>query len=262
MSGTFLAGGNTKPIYIVDAKLGFYHYFDCGWRGGFTSAFVSNVGVDPPVDRSRVDPNSIKAALNVSRSFGWNHGPAYGIIADIDLVRGEFARKGPASNIVHGSVFTIVTRRPRYGSMFVGLDPLFGIDMGKNLNKPSTLLGTAIDLSRFDSIFRGVAGASGVLGVTNLKEGTNYFTIESTYRARIPATDEPFVRSGYVNGKHATIPELSSRVRHDLAVSVKWMPAKTWGLTAEFKHGALPPLFQMVEGRATIGVLLQMKQMR
>jgi hypothetical protein len=70
VSGTFLAGGNTKPIYTIQEQASLYSTGAgkiFGFAPGFTSALAINQGAQPPNNRTRLDPDSIQAALSFWR---------------------------------------------------------------------------------------------------------------------------------------------------------------------------------------------------
>ncbi|MDQ2844668.1 MAG: hypothetical protein M3Y72_27220, partial [Acidobacteriota bacterium] len=92
--GSYVAGFGTKPLYSIDAKVNWApEVHESGYFFGIKSNILVNSGVDTSVDRTRVDPDSISAALSVQHRFGE-------FALDIDPLEGEFSRKFPATDLI------------------------------------------------------------------------------------------------------------------------------------------------------------------
>ena len=262
LSGTFLAGGNTKPIYTLQEQASLYYTRGSGILGfipGFSSAVAINQGAEPPNNRTRFDPDSITGALSLWRVDPIQKGILYGMETKIDVLNGEFARTDPSSNLTAGFLTNIVLERKRLtANSFFVLHPALGLEAGHNLNSPSSLQGTPVDLSHYGAIFRGIAGADAVLAYAPGDHSSTAFSITGTYRVRLPATDEPFVES--LHGK--TIVDLTTKARHWVEVDIVYSPPawKYIGLTAKYQYGSLPPIFSFVDQQVSIGLLFQAKQ--
>ncbi len=96
---------------------------------------------------------------------------------------GDFSRSDPSSNIIFRSSALLainpIQKRgvPAYGKIY----PLLAIERGKNLNRPSMLAKTTVDLGHYDAIFRGVLGADALCGVVSEDDkSTDVFTISAT----------------------------------------------------------------------------------
>ena len=269
INASYLSGVGTKPIYMIDAKLNWFYEIPNSQGGiGITSSFVANSGAEPPVSRSVVDPDSIKGAFTYERvdanlkpdnssgttKLTFRNGPLLGIITTANLFGGEFSRKEPVSNWVSSAQWVFVTKRIGRRAFF-GLDPVLGLEAGRNLNKPSQLFKQNVDLSGYNAIFRGLAGADALFGVIQKDEGYS-IRIEGHYLARMPTTDEPFV----TQVQNMSTVELNRRVRHDVTAAIKWFPEKYFGLSAQYRYGALPPLFKLVDHQVTLGIVIQLKQ--
>jgi len=264
LNGTFLAGGGTKPIYTLHEQASLYAPSNSKWNfHGFAPGFASEVwinqGAQPPNNRTRFDPDSIRAGLSLWRVDPIESGVLYGMTTQVNLIGGEFTRSDPSSNIMSGFLTTLVLRRKRLSeSAFATLYPVLGLEGGYNLNHPDELSGTAVDLSHYGGIFRGVLGADSTLGIANSDRTSNVFAITGSYRVRLPATDEPFIRT--VHGD--TSVDLSTRARHWLEVDITYSPWqwKYLALNAKYTYGSLPPLFSLVDHQVSFGLLLQAKQ--
>jgi hypothetical protein len=262
LNGTFLAGGNTKPIYTFQEQTSIYTAAFgrvLGFVPGFTSKVLINQGALPPNHRTRFDPDSIAAALSFWRVDNIGRGALYGLTSKVSLLGGEFSRSDPSSNIMTGFLETVVLRRVKLSkSGFFVLYPVAGLEAGRNLNHPSQLAGMAVDLSHYSAILRGVTGSDAILGMASKNRSSNVFAITGSYRLRIPATDEPLIRSAHGQ----TQVELTTRARHWVEVDVTYSPWQ-WAylaLNAKYQYGALPPLFNVVDQQVSLGFLLQAKQ--
>jgi hypothetical protein len=264
LSGTFLAGGNTKPIYTLSEQANIFSPGPgsvLGFAPGFTSAVQINQGAQPPSNRTTFDPDSIQAAFSGWRVDAINHGALYGLTTKLNLIGGEFSRSDPSSNIMTGFVSTFVLRRIRLNdSTFLALYPVLGLEAGHNLNRPSQIMGTPVDLSHYSGILRGIVGSDAIFGVASSDRTSNVFAITGSYRMRLPAMDEPFVRTIH----EQTTVDLTTRARHWVEVDVTYSPPnwKYLALTAKYQFGSLPPLFTFIDQQVTLGFQFQAKQTR
>ena len=157
MSGSFLAGGGTKPIYSFELKGGLYKKGEVqgllGFHPGVTGTVEINQDVQPPNNRTTFDPDSITAALAFQRlkAFRKPKLGLYGLQFDEALPSGEFSRTDPSSNIIFRSSMLLgfsSISSPKHPSLYGTIYPVLALEAGKNLNKPSTIAMTAVDLSR------------------------------------------------------------------------------------------------------------------
>jgi hypothetical protein len=262
LSGTFLAGGNTKPIYTLHQQAGLYApppWNLLGFAPGLTSSVWINQNAQPPNNRTRLDPDSIQAGLSLWRVSAIQKGILYGATTQVNLLNGEFARSDPSSNITAGFLTSLVLKRKRLSdSGFATLYPAFGLEGGHNLNHPNQLQGAPVDLSRYGPIFRGVFGADSTIGIASPDRTANVFAITGSYRLRLPAMDEPFVQTRH----EQTTAYLTTKARSWVEVSITYAPWK-WkylALNAKYEYGSLPPIFSLVDHQVSAGLLLQAKQ--
>ncbi len=264
LNGTFLAGGNTKPIYTLQEQANLYSPGPgeiWGFRPGFTSSVLINQNAQPPNNRTKLDPDSIQAALSFWRVDNINRGILYGLTTKLNPIGGEFTRTDPSSNIISSFLSTFVLRRKKLSELsFVTLYPALGLEAGHNLNHPRQLMGTPVDLSHYSGIFRGVLGSDATFGVASSDKASNVFAITGSYRVRLPATDEPFIETHH----GLTTVDLTTRPRHWIEVDITYSPWqwKFLALNAKYQYGSLPPLFSLVDQQVTFGLLLQAKQTR
>ena len=267
LSGSFLAGGGTKPIYAFELKGGLYKGDDganfLGFHPGVTATIEINQNSQPPNNRTTVDPDSITAALAFQRLKTFSHPKArlYGLQFDEALPGGEFCRTDPSSNIIFRSSllfgFSSISS-PKHPSLYGTIYPVIALEAGRNLNKPSTIAMTAVDLSHYNAIFRGVVGSDAVFAVASQDRSADVFSVSGSYRVRLPAFDEPYVETLH----QVTRVSMTTKPRNWIEANVNYAP---WGfkylsLTAKYEYGELPPLFTLVDHQFTIGFTLQAVQ--
>jgi hypothetical protein len=234
-----------------------------GFHPGVTGAVEINQDAQPPNNRTTIDPNSITAAFAFQRlkPLRKHRAGLYGLQFDEALPGGEFCRTDPSSNIVFRSSllfgFSSISS-PKHPSLYGTIYPVLALEAGKNLNKPNTIAMTAVDLSHYNAIFRGVVGSDAVFAVASADRSADVFSVSGSYRVRLPASDEPFVETLH----QVTTVSLTTKARNWIQANVNYAP---WGfkylsLTAKYEYGELPPLFSLVDHQFTIGFTLQAVQ--
>lgn len=267
LSGSFLAGGGTKPIYSFELKGGLYKRDEVsgllGFHPGVTGTVEINQYVQPPNNRTTFDPDSITAALALQRlkAFRKPKLGLYGLQFDEALPSGEFSRTDPSSNIIFRSSllfgFSSISS-PKHPSLYGTIYPVLAVEAGKNLNKPDAIAKTPVDLSHYNAIFRGVFGSGAVFALASADRSTNVFSVSGSYRVRLPAFDEPFVESLH----QVTTVSLTTKARNWVQANVNYAPwrFKYLSLNAKYEYGELPPLFTLVDHQFTFGFTLQAVQ--
>ena len=251
--GSYLAGVGTKPLYSIDAKLNWVPEIREGYFFGIESAVLVNSGVSAPVNRTRVDPDSLSAGLSFQHRFDE-------LVLDFNPVKGEFSRKFPASDVVS----TAALKWARLPNLFKGgafvFYPSAGYEVGSNLNKPALLFKEPVNLSGYNTIARGVLGAHAALLFLKKSESTDApyrLSIQADYTGRVLFEPEPFVTSGYLNGVLANLTSVRSNTRHYLEAGVLYNINDLLAVEIKYRYGSLPPLFEFVDHQVTIGITLK-----
>jgi hypothetical protein len=267
LSGSFLAGGGTKPIYSFELKGGLYKKGEVqgllGFHPGVTGTVEINQYSQPPNNRTTFDPDSITAALAFQRLKAFRK-PTLGLFGlqfDEALPSGEFSKTDPSSNVVFRSSLLLgfsSISSPKHPSLYGTIYPVLALEAGKNLNKPSMIAMTVVDLRNYNDIFRCVVGSDAVLAVASADRSADVFSIGGTYRLRLPAFDEPFVETHH----QVTTVSLTTKARNWVQANVNYTPwrFKYLSLNAKYEYGELPPLFTLVNHQFTIGFTLQAVQ--
>ncbi len=269
LSGSFLTGGGTKPIYTFELRGGLYKRGDVpdllGFHPGVAGAVEINQLAQPPNNRTIIDPDSITAALAFQRlkPLQMRRAELYGLQFDEALPGGEFCRTDPSSNIVFRSSLLLgfsSISSAKHPSLYGTIYPVLALEAGKNLNKPNTIAMTAVDLSHYNAILRGVVGSDAVFAVASQDRSADVFSVSASYRVRLPAFDEPFVETLH----QVTTVSMTTKARNWIQANVNYAPwkFKYLSLAAKYEYGELPPLFTLVNHQFTIGFTLQAVQSR
>lgn len=255
-SGSYLAGFGTKPLYSIDAKLNWVPEMrESGYFFGVESAILVNSGVTAPVDRTRIDPDSVSAALSLQHGLG-------DFAFDINPVRGEFSRKFPASDIITAGTLRWVTTPLVVKRTAFVFYPLAGYEVGSNLNKPALLFKEPVNLSGYNTIARGIVGAHTALlffKKSPAPDSPYRFSIQADYTARVLFAPEPFVTSGYIEGVRQDLTSVRSNTRHYLETGVVYNLNDLLALEIKYRYGSLPPLFEFVNHQVTVGIAFKSK---
>ncbi len=271
--GSVLAGVGTKPIYSLDLKAAPEWELGLGWFVGPLFTFTANSDVESPVDRSRVDPDSITGSLNIRHAFFLTNNSLGRFEMKLKPIGGEFTRKYPTSDLItKGAVrwtpflFALdrVAADPEGETghrAWLGLYPELGYELGKNLNTPSSLFNQPVNLTRWNALARVVPSATAEFYLLRPKlvEGDIYtLTFDATYQARVLFADEPYVlpvRLGSTVSKQVL---LRTNTRHQVEANANWNFAKYMALSTKYRYGSLPPLFQFVDHQATVGITFKL----
>lgn len=265
LTGSFLAGGGTKPIYALEFFGAVYR--PSPWNRlfkftpGVTATVAINQNIVAPVDRSTFDPDSITAAFALQRLKRIHHGWLQGLQFDEALPSGEFDRIYPASNLIFRSDVLFATtpwvpqtKVPIYGILY----PVFALEAGHNLNKPRSLAGAPVDLSGYNGILRGVGGVETKLAVATADRSSDSLALSASYRVRIPAFDEPYVQTLH----QVTTAALTTKARHWVEADLSYSPPgfRYLSIDAKYQYGDLPPVFLRVDHSFTFGFTFQAVQ--
>ena len=258
LTGSFLAAGGSKPILaaqlkadlIFSSRIQKFRFYP-----GITADVEINQNTQPPNNRTRFDPDSITAGLSWTSIIPFDNSLIYGTEIQLQLPKGEFNRTDPSSNIIAGATTKIVFKPLLSKSFYGTLYPVLGFEAGRNLNRPSAIDKVLVDLTQYRGIFRGLLGADAAVGFASADRKSDIFSITASYRVRLPAIDEPFVKTVH----QVTTVDLTTRARHWVEVNVNSSPWnwKYLALNAKYQYGDLPPLFSFVDHKFSIGFTLQ-----
>lgn len=258
--GSFLVGRSTKPIYVIDLKADYHEEIrTTGWLWNLSAAANTNTSAEPPVDKTRIDPDAIKTVFSLVKRQPLASDVLNGLKYTFGLIEGEFTRK-------NGVAAAVTTGQVQFDLAPVGafaLYPSVGYEVGHAIKRPEKLFEQPVDLSDWKGIVRGVAGATAqwTLFKKDPDEDDWYVvTISGTYAARFPALAEPFAEPGTVEGKRVVVTTLRKNTRQAAEAELDWNLLKYTSLSLKYKYGAEPPVFQLVDHQWTIGITLKAAQ--
>ena len=259
--GSLLAGPATKPLYVIDTK--FDYKQEIRTTGTFwhaAAAASTNTNAQPPVNKVRIDPDSITTSLLFSKTVNVNRYSVYGLDFTLSPLTGEFTRKSGVADAVASARATVTFSPIRQMMAFY---PTVGFDAGHAIKRPTKIGGQAVDLSEWGGIGRAVAG--GVAELYFFKPDPKaddwyYVTFDASYTLRKPLAAEPIEQQKTVNGQATAVTSVNKDARHQVEASVHWNLNAYAGIQLQYKYGAQPPLFPVVDHQVTIGVTLKAAQ--
>jgi hypothetical protein len=267
LSGSFLTGQGTSPIWMIDAKGTIAFPAKAKWRFGVMGDIKINPDTKAPVAHTEVNPDSISVYGQIDGTIPKGSKLIYGYRPVFKPIGKEYAADKPDGNVMTAGQLTALSRPKYFGSDALVLDPVLGYEIGENTEKPATLFNRPVDLSRYNHIRRTLAGATATYYIFQPEAEPDYlyrWTFSFAWQARVLFADEPFVRSVLLpddTGKISAQKILSMRrnPRHNINASVTWNLSKLFGLQAQYSYGSLPPLFEFVRPQVTIGLTFKTK---
>lgn len=260
VSGSWLAGQGSKPLYIADAKINVLRRLKGrSIRGGLLAEVLTNTGTELPVNRTELDPDSIKASLTFDRLYRKDIWLFNGWFWTWKAAGGEFTRKHPVSNFTSDVVLGTSLRPGLLGGAWYTLYPSAGVELGRNLNKPDTLFKRPVDLSGYNGIARLVAGAEGAIGIYPAK-GDPKLLLSTAFHVRTPLTDEPFTALENVPGadgatERVKVVRLRRNARPFSRNGLVWNLTSQWAIALEHRYGSLTPLFELTRHQVSLGIV-------
>ena len=238
--GSATAAKNSGPVYSIEAKAGYLHSLGRAGSLGGKFTFVSDEGAD-------VDPDSITVSGSYQKVFVF--GPSTGIILNSDFIGGEFDKKNTTQNITTELDTTLVLPSARLGkTTFATMDFMAGFDAGHNYKHE-------LDPNGLGNFWRPKVGVNAYLLALN-PPIFNRISVNSEYTLRLPQAAEPFTQK--VAGSDVTI--LTKKPRHYFGTDLNLLFTPAYGIAISYRYGSLPPAFNFVDHKVSIGFTVQLKQ--
>lgn len=277
LTASYLTAGGTKPIYSLSLKGAVQFPGDIeSFSPAISTDVEINQNLKPPVNSTTFDPDAITAGLTFTRFIRANytepatdHKPAQdhqflGTKLMFALPDFEFSASDPSSNFIFNPAATFVLNSwqpKKHPSLYATLYPYMGFEAGENLSKPTVIEKVPVNLANYNAILRGVLGADAAFGTATAdgKGGmVSTFSLTGSYRVRLPAFDEPEVRTLH----ELTTIDLTTKARHWFEGDINYAPwsFKYLAITGKYQYGELPPLFKLVDHSFTLGLTLQGSQ--
>ena len=256
LSGGLQAAVDAKPLYFWEAKANYPFLLLNGW-GNLGPSFEGSAS-----KQTNADPDSLKAKLRYKNR--WPVGGRKGLILEGDIPAYEFESSvKDESLVVNGALVqrkflkknANVTAggelRWVHGARSVNYQLGAGADVGK---ATSRTIKTDSNGQERTSVFRPKA----LVKMTRIwqdESGKKPVELEGSYTLRWPLQPEPFQKLDVNAGK----PTLSRVPRHWVAVDLGVTLTPGIKLTGQYRYGALPPSFQFINHRVTVGFSFLMR---
>ena len=240
--GSAAGAHKSKPIYSIDAKLGYFRNFKKHGRLGPKFTFTSDEGSD-------VDPDSITLKLAYENIFVL--GPAKYLFLNVDAVGGEFDKEGDTRNFISGVNVKYVPRSVFLSETNIAsVDFTAGVEGGHNFKN-------AVDADGSGGILRlnfGLGAHFVALAPWKFKR----ININGDYLVRLPQRREIFIEKIGDDDVFTT----SKRPRHLVDTNAEFMFSDAIGLTVKYEYGSLPPSFKLVDHNVSAGFTVKFRQNR
>jgi hypothetical protein len=253
-SGTWLAGRGSAPMYSLDVKLSRVREVGASlWDAGalFTAAVNSDAKL--PADSTTFDLDALSVGLAARY---WGLAPKR-LVFDLQP-RYDFTKDLGVGDLV------LASRATWYRDLGENLVfyPFVGVEVGAPVRKPDTLYKQAVDLSGWHSSNRVMFGASSAIYIFALKPSSANpyaLSLNVSYIARKPFSDEPFVSPQRVDGKRTSVIELRQNLRQEVEAALSWNITTFAGIQAQYKYGSLPPVFKLADHQLSVGLTFKAK---
>ena len=235
LTGSWIPAVGAKPTYSIDGTVAL--------RCEVTTSLSFELdGKVKTADKKNADPDSFSTGI----SMIYNHFPGQKMRpvnweVEWGIVDWEFSRKEESFNFVTSPTGTVVwTAKPG-----INFDVSFGAEVGTNLRNHITEIRNG-----YGTIARLTPGASAYL-VKNI--GTNKLSWTTLYRPRVLLTEEPLI-----DHRRAVPVSLARGTRESISNTLNWQVG-LFAITLKHEYGSLPPAFEFVDHKATIGLTVMWK---
>jgi hypothetical protein len=258
LSGTYSPAINSSPQYQLDGFVALMKDIDANHLNYGQAGVVGSVITDK---RKQVDPDSYRifGAYQNPLSSEW-HGPLQGVLLTWLVGGAEFDRKGKDANFITAPYLDFPIRLfPKV--IHATTEPMAiltlttGIEAGYNFHN-------AVSPDAGRGIFRGVAGGNLLFRFNPKLPGFKGVELSSAYTVRLPAVDEIFTSTKLVDGQSVDVPFLGNKARHYIKQELDFKLNDFFSLTFKHEYGALPPVFRMVDHKASVGFAFSLRQVR
>jgi hypothetical protein len=218
-------------------------------------------------DSPNGDPDSVLLYGVYQRVMGSGgfHGPLQSPILNVRLPGLELDRRGGQRNLIVSPVITVPLRLSsgalgpiQPGFVFPHMTVFAGAEMVKPLR-------SALQLDRSWRV-RGLIGATLTTGLAPERPWVQSVTLKAAYQVRILSSQEVFKdplrapidpATGERGGARF---ELGSQSRDRIEISLCYFPVRWTGLSFDYEHGSLPPVFAVAGHTFTLGITFTLKQ--
>jgi hypothetical protein len=266
VAGGFLLARQSAPIIMLDTKVkyGWPSGQDHHWAG-VVGTLAINPDARPPAESIDVNPDAIGLfyQMDYARSLPTN-GLFYGVEVVANPIGFEFAADPGTGTVVSAGRLRVFSH-PFFNALVV--DAGAGFELGKNMRKPTTLLGRPVDSGVYNSIARGVFTVDAMyygFGERVTASHLYRFVLSGSWQGRALGTSEPFVKSRRVlrsdgTSTRAKALEFKGGMRHYVEAAFTWNVTPHFGVAVTHRRGSLPPLFPFVEPQVAVNLTYKTK---
>jgi hypothetical protein len=247
--GGINAGVGAKPTFNIDSFIDLYPTLS-----GFD--FNASVKTD---NRKKVDPDSFMIKLGYewalgARGHSTSSGPHFGGVKFKFLPAGtEFDRARKNLNYAGSGLMFLGFHAWNPGNTIVwNLTPRLGLEAGNNFRN-------SLNDNGLGGFVRALGGGTNIFIFRKIP-GFDRVSLTTDYEVRLPNQAELFSDSTIkVNGQDTPVYRYSRQARHHLTNDLSLMLNDYWGFSVKHEYGSLPPTFNLVNHKVSIGLTFKVK---
>jgi hypothetical protein len=253
-NGIVAPAKGAKTLYTIDSRA------DLTLRR-FGQSAGTRLGISGELktdERTHVDPDSARLGVSLRRVTG------FAPVLTWDIAALEFNREAKLVNLISaaslvqtwGTPFTRLHDGTKVVRATINFQAGLGLEVGANLrNVVRTDSGEADGATA-------IVRAAPTLGIWLVMPTTTLdrITLSAEYALRVPATRELFLETRGLTEDADPVPLLTRKARHYVTASARFMITKWVGFEAKYEFGSLPPVFQVVDHGASVGLTFMAKQ--
>jgi hypothetical protein len=235
LSGIWVPATGAKPTYSIDSNM---------TLPLCSTTFWDLLRLDGKVktnDKPNADPDSFSAGVSIARKYPFNIANRQYLDFKWGMAQWEFSRKEEAFNFTSAPAATWAVVLAKG----VDLEVPVGLEVGTNLRNHITAVRNG-----YGAIARLAPGA-GFYAVSPKLWGNAKITWSTIYTARVLMTREPFI-----DHRRNPAGSMARGTRHHLENSVDLSFNDYVSLTVKHEFGSLPPAFEFVDHKATVGLVV------
>ncbi len=249
VTGNLAAGRGARPTYAGEVLL--RHDFIDGGGGRAGLSFEVSWA-----DERNVDPDMLEAGVsyrrNITRAVSdMMERTGLGLELRMNPLSFEYARHAGRSNLATQAQLAALPQAVKLGRDWLALEPFVGFEAGRNLEgggegNPRTVFRPQVGLHAL------------LLRVRSGGDSASRLMLSADLMLRLPMTREPLAEEHdgqrLVRYTRGARPHLGADLMLELTEGYCFM--------LQYRHGSLPPAFERVEHRVSLGFTLRRKRVR
>ena len=241
LSGSWVPAAGSRPSYNIDSHISVPYCLGKTWDLNVT-------GKVKTADHPNADPDSFSAGVALAPRFPFWGSPNEAFDFQWQAAQWEFSRRDEALNLTTIPTFTYArgwfdTGAAHRVTHSGGFNVRFAPALGENLRNHITAIRNG-----YGAIARMTPGADVYLA---LPRDAWSIRLTSTWDARILLTREPLI-----DYRRPVRFSLARGTRHSVSNTLEINPNKYFGISIKHEYGSLPPAFEFVDHKATVGLAI------